>query len=170
MIENIPERVAARLLANQPVQNPERPYYVVNENGCWIWQRARISHTGYGQLGWWEDGEVKLVSAARAMFIAVHGSFPAGMVPDHTCHDPETCIERPCPHRACVNPDHIEPVTPEANNLRSGSPSAVNAQKAACKRGHPFDEANTHIDPRGRRICRACAREKTRRQRAAKRQ
>lgn len=33
-----------------------------------------------------------------------------------------------------------------------------------CKRGHAFDAANTHIDKRGCRICRACGRGKRRRQ------
>ena len=26
-----------------------------------------------------------------------------------------------------------------------------------CKRGHPFDEVNTYVSPKGKRICRACA-------------
>lgn len=38
--------------------------------------------------------------------------------------------------------------------------AAINAAKIACPRGHPYDEANTYIDPttRGRK-CRACRRE-----------
>lgn len=165
MIETIPQRVIDRLLANTPMR-AGAPYYAVQEDGCWIWQRAFISHTGYGQLGWWEDGRVVLINAARAMYIAVHGSFPAGMVPDHTCHDPETCPGNPCLHRGCVNPDHLEAVTPEVNNLRSGSISATNARKTHCKRGHLFDEANTLLVPGGR-SCRTCNREKAARRRAS---
>ena len=31
--------------------------------------------------------------------------------------------------------------------------------KTHCGRGHPFDEANTYVTPRGVRHCRACHRE-----------
>jgi hypothetical protein len=32
--------------------------------------------------------------------------------------------------------------------------------RARCRRGHPFDEANTYVRPNGSRVCRACARQK----------
>lgn len=40
--------------------------------------------------------------------------------------------------------------------------------KTHCKHGHEFTSKNTHIDGRGWRSCRACARAKVARQRAAK--
>lgn len=40
---------------------------------------------------------------------------------------------------------------------------AHNAAKTHCKRGHPFDEANTYIRKDGSRFCRACERENKRR-------
>lgn len=33
-----------------------------------------------------------------------------------------------------------------------------NASKTHCKRDHPFTEANTYVDRKGRRFCRECAR------------
>jgi hypothetical protein len=33
-----------------------------------------------------------------------------------------------------------------------------NTLKEECPQGHPYDEENTHIDPRGARRCRACNR------------
>jgi hypothetical protein len=52
----------------------------------------------------------------------------------------------------------MEPVTTWENTRRGISLNAVNASKSHCLNGHPFDEANTRIDRRGRRDCRACAR------------
>lgn len=37
------------------------------------------------------------------------------------------------------------------------------ARKTHCKRGHPFDAANTYLSSDNRRICRTCAREANRR-------
>jgi hypothetical protein len=34
--------------------------------------------------------------------------------------------------------------------------AARNAAKTHCPRGHPYDDANTYISPRGSRICRKC--------------
>jgi WhiB family redox-sensing transcriptional regulator len=40
--------------------------------------------------------------------------------------------------------------------LPAGHP---NASKTHCKRGHPFDQANTYYAPDGQRRCRTCLRE-----------
>ena len=37
-------------------------------------------------------------------------------------------------------------------------PTAVNAAKTHCIRGHEFTEANTHLDHKGNRHCKACRR------------
>lgn len=41
-----------------------------------------------------------------------------------------------------------------------------NAAKTHCPRQHPYDEANTRVDKRGRRACRTCQRDDMRRRRA----
>jgi hypothetical protein len=66
-------------------------------------------------------------------------------------------------HRRCVNPEHLEPVTSAVNTRRGRSPSAVNARKTHCVRGHEFTPQNTAwkvstARPRPRRLCRACRR------------
>jgi WhiB family transcriptional regulator, redox-sensing transcriptional regulator len=45
-----------------------------------------------------------------------------------------------------------------------------NAAKVRCRRGHPFDAANTYYDAAGKRRCRACLRSAWHRWKAAQRQ
>jgi hypothetical protein len=40
--------------------------------------------------------------------------------------------------------------------LRGEGLTAANARKTHCKYGHEFDGDNLALDPKGRRICRAC--------------
>lgn len=92
--------------------------------------------------------------AHRLAYEAAMGPIPAVFVIDHRCHsEDESCPGGSvCPHRRCVNPDHLEIVTVAENNRRG----RVNANKTECKNGHPFDESNTYITARGSRECRAC--------------
>lgn len=45
----------------------------------------------------------------------------------------------------------------------------ANVAKTECTHGHPFSEENTLYTKTGKRVCRACARERVRRRRAAMR-
>jgi hypothetical protein len=82
--------------------------YVAQDRGfatpCWIWQR-RVNEKGYGH------GNNGL--AHRAYYEALHGKLPVGLVLDHLCRV-----------RACVNPDHLEPVT-NAENIQRGTSSPL---------------------------------------------
>lgn len=83
-----------------------------------------------------------------------------------TCHTRDlTCSGGPCAHRRCVNPAHLEPVSEGVNVRRGRGPSSTNAAKDRCGAGHNFDQANTYLTPDGRRQCRLCNRERTRRYR-----
>ena len=48
--------------------------------------------------------------------------------------------------------EHIDPVTAEENVRRGEGPTAVNARKARCHRGHPLD----YVDSQGARQCSTC--------------
>lgn len=130
---------------------------MVDSDGCWIWQ-GRLSRLGYGQV--WADGRNR--EAHIVVYELLVGPVPVGLELDHLCRK-----------RACVRPDHLEPVTHRENTLRGDGPTARNARKTECDHGHPFDEHNTVWLSDGRRDCRACRtirqRAKDRRRREARR-
>ena len=117
---------------------------VERTEGCWIW-KASLNTYGYGQF--FHDGSPR--KAHRLSYEWANGPIPAGLEIDHLCRT-----------RACVNPDHLEPVTHRENLLRGDTFQARNANATHCPRGHAYDYANTKVGPTGGRRCRACDREK----------
>lgn len=111
---------------------------------CWVWT-STLNEKGYGRFCPRVNGRVVHVFAYRYAYNVLVGEIPSGLQPDHTCRN-----------RACVNPAHLDIVTPRENVLRSEAPSAVNARKVSCIHGHPFSLENTYVTPDGRRMCRAC--------------
>lgn len=121
-------------------------FNVSPDTGCWEWTRALDQ--GYAVLGRRRFPTTQ--RAHRIFYMAMVGPIPDGLQLDHLCAN-----------RKCVNPDHLEAVTPRVNTLRSAAPSAINARKTHCHRGHAFDDTNTRVEvgtdgTTQRRICRAC--------------
>lgn len=116
--------------------------------GCWLWL-GTINHEGYGKVHSTERGT--RVFAHRASYEREFGPIPPGLQIDHRCRT-----------RSCINPRHLEAVTPRTNCLRSTSRSAANAQKIACDRGHRLEGENLRIGADGHRHCIACHKLKSR--------
>lgn len=127
----------------------------VTEDGeCWVWTGAKVGR-GYGHFT--QGGESKMILAHRWAYEAMVAEIPDGLELDHLCRN-----------KACVRPDHLEPVTHAVNIERN--PNAINntcGLVTRCPQGHEYDERNTRVY-RGRRHCRACARMHTANWRARK--
>jgi hypothetical protein len=130
--------------------------YVQQGDGCWIWAGSKDSK-GYGQIS--SGGrQGRRVLAHRLSYTIAKGQIPEGLDLDHLCRNP-----------ACVNPDHLEPVTRGENTRRGNAAAATRAARAAkpnCKHGHAWTPTNTYTDPHGHRRCRTCERANDQRQKA----
>lgn len=72
-----------------------------NEKDCWLWNGS-LKYTGYGELGI----NRKTKYAHRVSYEFYKGEIPKGMFIHHICHI-----------RHCVNPSHLELVTPAENMI-----------------------------------------------------
>jgi hypothetical protein len=130
----------------RPRTSPEVRFWSMVEkeghNGCWQWisslRYSRYPHFCLG--GRWG----KTILAHRYSYELFFGKIPEGMQIDHLCRN-----------KCCVNPSHMEVVTPRVNVLRGDTVVAKNAMKTHCLRGHPFDRENTGISHDGR-YCKTC--------------
>lgn len=110
---------------------------------CWPWS-ASVDRKGYGKFNY---AGGRALGAHRYSYATAVGPIPDGMQIDHLCRNP-----------SCVNPLHLEPVTPRENTMRSPiAVTAVHSRKSHCKRGHEFTPENTQPTANGRQ-CRVCAR------------
>lgn len=121
--------------------------YEIAPNGCWVWT-ARINRKGYGQITVFQ----KKYEAHRFAYQFLVGAIPDGFQLDHMCRN-----------RACVNPEHLRPVTAKANTYATGSiaTAKLNREKTHCPSGHPYSGDNLILyywkkHRSWTRICKAC--------------
>lgn len=129
-------------------------------SGCWAWD-GTLAYDGYGRLPSGRRGVS--FPAHRVAYEYAKGPIPEGLQIDHLCRV-----------KCCINPAHLEAVTPSTNVRRGLVPetaskhmASLRARKKAelrsdslplCDRGHAFDEVNTYVDKKGFWHCRECKR------------
>jgi hypothetical protein len=137
------------------------------EDECWPWLAAKHA-SGHGVF---RDPNRKAEHAHVSVYRYFVGEVPEGMELDHACHTRDvSCEGGPmCPHRACVNPAHQEPVTKKENLRRGQSPPAINARKTHCIHDHELSPDNLMPSRLPDRQCKVCHYEREKRYAANRR-
>lgn len=92
---------------------------------CWYWQGG-LTPEGYGY--WFFEGRTSGVHRIAHRMLTQE-EVPSSMHIDHLCRT-----------RNCVNPDHMEVVTPEENSRRANRPKV---ERTHCTHGHEWTPGNT---------------------------
>lgn len=138
--EDVPSRNGRKGVVRVTVaERLERLSIPEPNSGCTLWLGS-LDAGGYGKVKGVDTQAPQM--AHRVAYETFVGPIPEGLQIDHLCRN-----------RACINPQHLEPVTPLVNMQRS---LAVRGRLTACKRGHPFDTENTYRTNKGGRVCRTC--------------
>ncbi len=115
---------------------------------CWIWTGSKVYGRSsiYGQFYNGDRNEL----AHRYSYGNFVMEIPRGMTIDHECRK-----------TLCVNPNHLRPMTLRENILIGTGPTAKNAKKTHCPKGHEYTKDNIVGAFRNARECRRCSYDRT---------
>lgn len=121
-------------------------------DGCWEYGGSADSR-GYGRVfvEITPEGKNKLALAHRAVYEAMVGPIPDGMLLCHHCDNPR-----------CVRPDHVFVGSAVDNSRdmcakgRQGSGPRPHTKRTHCPNGHPYSDDNLYLDKHGWSHCRTC--------------
>jgi hypothetical protein len=132
-------RPIANLITPQLIARMESLTTVMH-SGCH--EFSKLDYQGYG----WITIEGKSYRAHRVSYTIAKGEIPNGLVMDHLCRN-----------TSCVNPKHLEPVTP-SENLKRGNGVQLRQARTECPRGHKLEGDNIipSFAKKGFRACRSC--------------
>ncbi len=150
-------RASTPVSASSVAMRPDERFWAKVEklpDGCWAWT-ANKHTTGYGSF--WDGG--RTWRAHRWAFERFCRPLEDGESIDHLCRN-----------TSCVNPDHLEAVTPMENNRRAALGGAERGQQTTtCVNGHEKSVENVYRHGTSWH-CRKCRSEATARRRKAKRE
>lgn len=108
-------------------------------SGCWIWM-GQLNEKGYGRI--------RHLGRTRFAHRVSFELFTGRTAEDH--------LDHLCRVRCCINPEHLEPVTPRENAIRG---SLARGRPTHCKRGHLITQRRSETSARpGEAVCNACSR------------
>lgn len=109
-------------------------------DSCWFWMAGKNGN-GYGYF-WFENASVP---AHRWIYCFFNGRLGYDIELHHKCQTP-----------TCVNPDHLQPLTPSEHIKKHGM-TFWQSNKTTCPNGHPYSGNNLYVC-RKKRYCRICRR------------
>jgi len=117
-------------------------FIIDQTTNCWLFTGGK-DNKGYGNV----KVNKKVYKAHRFFYVWLRGQLKSELELHHKCEN-----------KACVNPQHLQPITKLNHNLLSDNICSRNRMKTHCKNGHLLSGDNVYRKPRGGRECLICKR------------